>query len=341
MSRRFHSRTAICAALFTAAISASVARNSSGSSSAKALSPLFSFRADHMILDLVSHGSRLLAGTQSGRVEVFDWREGTALTALLATEPVGDDAFAPAIRSVALSPSGRRCAVLSSDGRLRVFALSSGEPVLEHENERPGPMVARFLDEDRLLLGNMRGEISLLDLVSGRERYRRQLEYDPVFGLALSPDRSLLAVALRSSRIHVVDSVTGDARKILKGHRDSVFGLAWLGDRELASGGKDKHLLVWDLLQDEQRPRVLYRGDHYITALGVDRTHKLLALPLEDHRVGLLDWTEGRITRHLDGHTAPLQALLFVDDGRVLISSGRDARIFVWRLEPGLEENRP
>jgi WD40 repeat protein len=331
----------MAAVLFAALVSTTAARNSSGAVEAKALDPLFSFRADHMILDLVSHGSQLLVGTQSGRVEVFDWRKGTALPALLVTKPMGDDAFAPTIRSIAVSPSGRRCAVLSSDGRLRVFALASGVPVLEQESERPSPMVVRFLDEDRLLLGNMRGELSLLDLVSGHERYRRQLEYDPIFDLGLSPDRSLLAVALRSSRIHVVDPVTGETRKILKGHRDSVFGVVWLGDRELASGGKDKHLLVWDLLQQEPLPRVLYRGDHYITALGADRTHTLLALPLEDHRVGLLDWTDGRITRQLDGHTAPLQALLFVDDGRTLISAGRDARIFVWRLESNLERSRP
>ena len=341
MLRRFPSHATVAAALFAALVFATAARSSSGAVEAKALDPVFSFRADHMILDLVSHGSRLFVGTQSGRVEIFDWREGTALTPLLVTKPIGDDAFAPTIRSIALSPSGRRCAVLSSDGRLRVFALASGKPVLEQELERPSPMVVRFLDEDRLLLGNMRGELSLLDIASGRERYRRQLEYDPIFELALSPDRSRLAVALRSSRIHVVDPVTGDTRRILKGHRDSVFGVAWLGDRELASGGKDKQVLVWDLASEKPLPRVIYRGDHYITALGADRAHTLLALPLEDHRVGLLDWTDGRIIRHLDGHTAPLQALLFVDEGRTLISSGRDARIFVWRLESNLEGSRP
>jgi hypothetical protein len=37
----------------------------------------------------------------------------------------------------------------------------------------------------------------------------------------------------------------------------------------------------------------------------------------------------------------PLQALFFADDGRVLIGSGRDARIIVWRLEPKLEGFRP
>lgn len=47
------------------------------------------------------------------------------------------------------------------------------------------------------------------------------------------------------------------------------------------------------------------------------------------------------MSRHLDGHTAPLHALRFVDDGRVTISSGRDARTFVWRVEPNLKGNRP
>ena len=86
--------------------------------------------------------------------------------------------------------------------------------------------------------------------------------------------------------------------------------------------------------------RVLYRGDHYITALGADRARSRLALPLEDHRVAVLDWARGRITRRFEGHTAPLQALLFADEGRVLISAGRDARIFVWRLEPHPEGSR-
>ena len=46
---------------------------------------LQAFRAQHMVLDAAIHGSRLFAGTRSGHVAVYDWREGETLEPLFAT----------------------------------------------------------------------------------------------------------------------------------------------------------------------------------------------------------------------------------------------------------------
>jgi len=46
---------------------------------------LQAFRAQHMVLDAAIHGSRLFAGTRSGHVAVYDWREGATLEPLFAT----------------------------------------------------------------------------------------------------------------------------------------------------------------------------------------------------------------------------------------------------------------
>ena len=47
----------------------------------------------------------------------------------------------------------------------------------------------------------------------------------------------------------------------------------------------------------------------------------------------ILRLADGQITHRLEGHTAPVQVLTFVDAGRRLISVGNDARVLVWRLD--------
>ena len=76
-----------------------------------------------------------------------------------------------------------------------------------------------------------------------------------------------------------------------------------------------------------------------MTAVGVDRVHGRLALPLDGFDVGVMQLSDRSIEQRLEGHTAPVQKLEFVDDGRQLISAGHDARVFVWQLEPSLEPN--
>jgi WD40 repeat protein len=294
--------------------------------------PHLELRADHMVVDAALQGSRVLAGTQSGRVDVFDWRTGEALGPLLALQPQQGQAFAPTIRCVTVSPSGDTCAVGASDAAVRVLDLRpAAAPRLRQTLAVTDPTACRFLDERRLLLGNMRGELALLELETGREIFRRQLEYDPVYALALSPDGARLAVALRSSRLHIVEPESGAALQRLAGHRDSVYALSWLGPRRLASAGKDKTILVWDLDAAAPQPRELYRGDRYVTALAAGPGARRLAFSMEGSKVGVLSVTDGHIARVFESHTAPVQVLLFAAPDR-LVSAGNDARIMVWDL---------
>jgi len=303
--------------------------------------PLFELRADHMVLDAAVAGTSVVVATQSGRVEKFDWSSGAGPQLLFAVEASAGQDVAPTPSSVAVSPSGRLVAAASSDGVLRVFSLGTPPTQPVQRFERPGVLVARFASEHELLLGDIRGELALLDLRSGREIHRRQLDYDPIYALAPSPDGRSVAVAFRSSRIQIAAVRTGETVQSLIGHRDSVYAVVWLGDEALASAGKDKRVLLWNLATPAATPRVFYAADHYITALGFDREHGLLALPLADYVVGVLRVADGRIARRLPGHTAPLRSLQFAAHGARLISAGSDARVLVWDLADIEKETAP
>jgi WD40 repeat protein len=228
-------------------------------------------------------------------------------------------------------------AAAASDGRLRVYSWApDGVPELEGQHEVPRVTACRFVDENRLLLGHLTGEVALLDVATGRERFRRQLEYDPVHALALRPGGEHAAVALRSSRVHVIDVGSGESLWILRGHRDAVYAVAWLDPDRLATAGKDKRLLLTDLSRAETPARVVYEGDRYITALAADPSGSRLAFTLDGEKVGIVDVASGRVTHAFSGHTAPPQVLIFADGGRRLLSAGNDARVLVWNTsEPG------
>lgn len=292
-------------------------------------SPLVALRADHMVLDVAVLGERVLVATQSGRIEAHDWREGRRLPDLLALDPEPGRDLPPTVSCVTVSPTARRVAAASSDEKLWLFELDAQGAVLGRRILSSGPVVAcRFLDEGRLVLGDLRGELTLLDWSDGEELFRRQLDYDPVYAIAVSPGGSRVAVGLRSSRVHVLDAESGRAVRLLEGHKDSVFAVGWAGDDLLVSGSKDKRVLAWDLAADPPRPRILYQGDHYITALAIDGDR--LALTLGAHQIGLLGIRDGRIRRGMAAHTAPVQRFAFLDGGRRLLSAGNDARVLVW-----------
>jgi len=295
-----------------------------------------------MILDAALRGDRVFVATQSGRVEAYDWRKGTKLEAPLSLLPGPGRDLPPTISCVAVAPGGLRAAAASSDEQLWFFDPEG------HGKELPPPLstsgsvlACRFLDDRHLLLGNMRGELALVETDGGQEVYRRQLDYDPIYAISVSPDRSRVAIALRSSRIRVVDARSGRTLQVLEGHRDSVFALCWADDGVLISGSKDKRILYWDLTLDPPRSRTLYQGDRYVTAVAIDPAGTRLAATLEDHAIGLIELGTGRILRQLAGHTAPIQALAFTSEGRNLISAGNDARLLVWNLENPEEETGP
>jgi len=314
------------------AVSETVAANSPA--------PVVALRADHMVLDAALHGTSILMAVQSGRVEVFDWLEGKSLGPLLTLPLEPGHRFPPTISSVATSPSGRLVAAAASDGKLRILEFDEEAGTVPFRTITvSGVQVCRFLDDKRLLLGALTGELALLAVDEGRELFRRQLEYDPVYALAVSPGGHRVAVAFRSSRIQILDAESGEMLQALEGHRDSVYDLGWLGETALVSGGKDKRVFLWDLEASPPQPRLLHQGDRPVTAIAVDAIGERVAAAVEGEKIALIELRSHRVSALLAGHTAPVQVMAFVQQGSRLISSGNDARVLVWEV-PARPERR-
>ena len=133
--------------------------------------------------------------------------------------------------------------------------------------------------------------------------------------------------------VHISDAATGAHVATLEGHTACVRALQQLPEGWLASGSSDHTVRLWDtssftctavLKHDSTANAFASVPGHY---MGGGRT----AIGCDDHKIYLWDVGSGTREGFLEGHTASVQCLAYLDYHDVLASGGYDA-IRVWRV---------
>jgi WD40 repeat protein len=118
------------------------------------------------------------------------------------------------------------------------------------------------------LVVQTRGELYLesVDLASHESRRaHRPFRGAGIWGLAISPDGSMLAACGRAGFLELWDLSTLEPRAVLSGHSHDVSALAFSPDgRLLASGGWDRVVRLWDV----STGRELYRLEGHSGSIG-------------------------------------------------------------------------
>ncbi|WP_170371227.1 c-type cytochrome [Ruegeria arenilitoris] len=151
------------------------------------------------------------------------------------------------VNAVAFAPDGRSLYSAGVDGSLRVWDVTTGAEtarLVEHGfgiNE-----LVLNAQDGWIAYGAVDGVTRILDLTTGAER-DFTLDRRPILALALSPDRSLLAVGDGEGYIMVIDTqnwrIAQDFRATLRG---PVWALAFSPDGEnLYAGGLDQAMYSW------------------------------------------------------------------------------------------------
>ena len=161
------------------------------------------------------------------------------------------------VNAVAFSPDGSTLYSAGMDGSLRVWDVTTAE-----ETQR---LVEHGFGINELVLNAQNGWIAygavdgvtrILDLSTGEER-DFTLDRRPILALALSPDRTLLAVGDGEGYIMIIDTaewrIAQDFRATLRG---PVWALAFSTDgKNLHAGGIDEAMYSWPVttLGDQTR----------------------------------------------------------------------------------------
>jgi len=132
-------------------------------------------------------------------------------------------------------------------------------------------------------------------------------------------------------------------RRTLKGHLAKIYALHWAEDsRHVVSASQDGKLLVWDSISTNKVHAVPLRSSWvmtvayspsgaYVACGGLDNLCSIFNLNSPDVPI--------KVSRELNGHGGFLSCCRFLNDQKIVTSSG-DNKCFLWDIETGQVETK-
>jgi len=244
--------------------------------------------------------------------------------------------------------------VFSSDGRTLATSTSRDSQIILWRMP-DGKKLASFFapqttDDDGIYLAATRdlgvmahavqgGQIRVLDLNTGKERWRAKPTDSHVTALEFSPDGKILAsgTGFVESAIRLRDAASGTEIARLEGHRGYVCSLVyWPDGKTLASASSDQTICLWDLTDPANvpPPRTLRGHKREVWRLTLMPDQSTLVSGSQDGAVNFWDTTAGR-SRNIHFvlpttfQTAGL-AWRFAPDSRSVLALDNMGRFMQW-----------
>jgi len=150
-------------------------------------------------------------------------------------------------------------------------------------------------------------------------------------------DTSLLEIA---NNVDPIGRVQMRTRRTLRGHLAKIYAMHWGTDsRHIVSASQDGKLILWDSYTTNKVHAIPLRSSWVMTCAyapsgsfvacgGLDNICSIYNLKTREGTV--------RVSRELNGHTGYLSCCRFLDDTRIVTSSG-DMTCALWDIETGMQ----
>jgi WD40 repeat protein len=298
------------------------------------VTPFQEIRVDGVAKDIVIDGDNLVIGTDSGKLQVYDYVRkefvkeisipdikdftGETISARVASVDCVDGKY------LLLSDSG-----IGGYADLRIHENNKTRSIFSAEDKRP-IIKARFIDKDHLFIAYLSNEVSLIDINSKKETYRVQLSESKFSDFSLNNEKTLAAVGCESGEIAVVDTRSGKILRRLSGlNLDSVYKVD-IKNGYVSGAGQDRRGSWYNVKTGKGS---YFQGSFLVYATALSPSAKRVAYALDEkNNISVFDMETGLKIALLKGQKSTLNTIIFKDEN-TLFSSSDDDTVMMWKIK--------
>lgn len=191
--------------------------------------------------DYNEHSKRLIAGSYSRKVNVWDFVSGDIIATL--------DGHEKSVLAVCFSPDGRLAVTGSLDRTVRVWDTDSAKELQKFERHSDNILVVKFHPSGRYFASaSLDKTIRLWDPDSGKIVKTYAGHDKGVLDIDFSPDGYYLASGSADKTVILWEVYTGDKLYSFVDHQGPVNAVRFSPDNGyLASGSSDRSVMIWKL----------------------------------------------------------------------------------------------
>lgn len=295
-------------------------------------------------------------------VRIWDWESGSNLATL--------DGYNGLIRDVEFNKNSNIIAFAqaNSDKEVQLWDINELNLLIVFEHYAS---TVDFTSDTTLITTTPRGNVTLVDFVSGNTLLEAEWDVGSVDSAIISPRGELIAFGGRDGTIQLRDMATGNLLHELVGHTESVWNLTFSSDgSRLASGSDDMTARLWDVEAGQEvgifeghtdaiRGVEFTPDEGRIITSSLDNTMriwnisnftlvdvvnveasqmvfspdaKILAFVSESSSIRLWDFVTLKELNVLQGHTRFIENITFSPDNTLLASASTDGTIRLWGI---------
>ena len=239
------------------------------------------------------------------------------------------------VSAVAVTPDGRRAVVVSYEGSIGIWDLSTGVELstLKPTEERITAL-AVAAGEERLICGCSDHTAIVMSLKNSHEFFSLEGHEAIISSVAVTSDGRLAVTGSQDQTVRIWDLVMGKSLRTLKCPCE-VWDVALSpDDQTVFSVCDDGAIRAWDMVSGELMHTFRGHSD-CVEALAVSPDGKRLVSGSEDDSLSIWDLRTGK--KPLVLRTSTVKTIVITRDGQRAITGSSDGAIRFWDLEEGRE----
>ena len=237
------------------------------------------------------------------------------------------------LRCLSISPDGQRIVTGSTDHKIRILNVETGECIDTLSGHESWVASVAFSPNGKLIVSGSSQDHSIrlwnvetgecIDTLSGHESW--------VTHVVFSPDGKLIASGSYDKTIRIWDVETGECIDTLSGHEDWVKSIAFSPDgRRIVSGCGN--LCIWDV--ETKVNKSIYFDYRYmyndVGEVAFSPDGKRLLSGHYDGTIYVWDANTFKCIDTLREHRLYVEAVIYSPDGNQIASAGGEGKLCIW-----------